>query len=789
MLYKKLKKYQLTFECILKKAKNWFFAPVLLITSLTVFVPFAPDMPGESLDPSWMFGVNQAVAQGLVFGKDIIFTFGPYSSIYTKAFNAATDHLMVWGGFYLGVSFFVVAYLNFKDSKWYLRVGLLLVLAGLMYSRDALFFFYPLLVGVFLFKVIAIDGGEHNSSKRWYGLLVIMFFPLGLLPLIKGSSLIPCLAMVVLVSTFLLKWRAWASLIVACISPILAMLLFWWLADQPLHGLPVYFKSMIPIISGYTEAMAISGRVGEWLLYVLGGVVLVGSIFVDAKGKLLDRLIITSMFFVVLFFAFKAGFVRHDGHAITSGTTILLVSLLALTLTFGTRGVFILISAFVVWGNIDAHYVQTSAKRFAYNVKATYLVSFDGLKERVLDEDKLGRDFAKSIAVLKLHGGFPLLEGTTDIYSFDQSYLIASGNKWNPRPVFQSYSVYTAGLVEKNKNHLLGKNRPDNIFFKLQPIDGRAPSLEDGASWPELISGYQPVGFINSYLLLKHRLSNMPYKMNVVENGVYSFGDKINLQAYDKPIFAKIYIKPTVLGSIFNVLFKPSKLIVTFVMNDGVKRRYRLVSKMAETGFLISPLIENTEEYGLLYVSPAYLDNKKVKSIIVSSKGLRFLWNTEFKVELLSMDYEPNHEYMRLYKFSQPVNEDAFQKISNADRCGGSIDSINGISPAPALFKTRFLLDVNGWLAKSVEKGELPDDVYLVLTDGVGKRLFIKTKSTQRSDVGIAFNKRSLDSSGYTVVADVSMLKGAYVMGLAYSDNGTLNICPQFNIPGFIRAD
>ena len=44
---------------------------VLLITTIAKFVPFSPAMPAAGLDPSWVFGLNQAVAQGLSFGKEI----------------------------------------------------------------------------------------------------------------------------------------------------------------------------------------------------------------------------------------------------------------------------------------------------------------------------------------------------------------------------------------------------------------------------------------------------------------------------------------------------------------------------------------------------------------------------------------------------------------------------------------------------------------------------------------------------------------------------------------------
>ena len=55
------------------------FAVVLLVTAIAVIVPLAPHMPTDGLDPSWVFGMNAAVAQGMAFGRDIVFTFDPWA--------------------------------------------------------------------------------------------------------------------------------------------------------------------------------------------------------------------------------------------------------------------------------------------------------------------------------------------------------------------------------------------------------------------------------------------------------------------------------------------------------------------------------------------------------------------------------------------------------------------------------------------------------------------------------------------------------------------------------------
>jgi hypothetical protein len=84
----------------------------------------------------------------------------------------------------------------------------------------------------------------------------------------------------------------------------------------------------------------------------------------------------------------------------------------------------------------------------------------------------------------------PVLSGTVDVYSNAQAAVFAHGLRWSPRPIFQSYQAYTGALAEMNRRHLLGPRRPDHLLVRIEPIDGRLPALEDGASWLDILERY-----------------------------------------------------------------------------------------------------------------------------------------------------------------------------------------------------------------------------------------------------------------------------------------------------------
>ncbi|MDX2347070.1 MAG: hypothetical protein QNK11_09395 [Legionella sp.] len=732
----------------------WMFLALLFITATCLFVPLLPVMPTDGHDPSWVLGMNHALAQGLNFGRDIIFTFGPYASIFTHAYHPTSDALMIWASLYLAIFFAIATYLNFKESKWYVKILLLITLAGIINSSDALLFFYPLLVGAYLFK-------SNTITIRSNLLLIALFLPFGLLPLIKGSLLVPCLGIIILSTLLLLLNKHWISAALTCITPIISALVFWMVSGQPLNALPAYFISMQPIIDGYTEAMSVrGGHIREIFLYLIATIVLLSAIIQDIKINFLKKVILFFMFLLILFVAFKAGFVRHDAHALHAAAMLLLTGLLITTVCNNNRHTFFAVLIAMTLGlAIVSSYQPINIIHIRNKLVFTYQSSWDALKFRIKNQEKLTHEFNNKIAMLHKKVDFPKFDGTTDIYSYDQSYLISSKNTWNPRPVFQSYSVYTPELIKQNKAHLLKNNAPDHLIFKVQPIDNRIPSLEDGASWPVIISHYEPINFKNNYLFLKKRATRSNYSESLLSKKTVRFNQVVVLPESNQPIFVKLKIEQSRLGKIVDILFKTTPLEIVVNLKNGSTRKYRIISGMTETGFLLSPIVENTTEFGLLYADSKYLTDKTVQSFLVHPEHGRRLWNNQYEVEFITMDIPKKSDVISLYKISEPKLKEPNFNLTKAKACDGRINTINYNTPAPIAFRATALLNINGWLAKP--------NAFLILSNQNNQTYIIKT--TQKT-------------AKYATTADISKLKGWYVLRLAYLENSTLNICPEFNI-------
>jgi len=773
---------------------NFISLGLLLVSVLAVFLQFSPHMPTMGLDPSWQFGMNYAISHGLSFGHDVVFTFGPFAPVYTGQYHPETYSLMQWGGLYLALAFWlgIAVFLNEISLTWV--VVFCFILLGMMIERDSLLLSLPLIIGLAVFK-INDDEQKCNNYYLMVGLLIYMFSALGLLTLVKGSMLIFSIAIIAISSLLFASNRKHLFAIICMVSPLVSILVFWVISGQTISNLPSYFTNIFPIISGYTEAMSSNGPLVEIIIYIIPGLLLLLSILLQKILENKNKLFLITVFSLFLFLGFKAGFVRHDGHALLPASAILIATMLLILTEHKVQGRLIgscVLLAVLCWGVIDAHYVKTSTQSVTDRIISKYSIFWYGLIKKGENIAHLDIQFKQAVDTIKKQMNFPEMDGSTDIYSYNQSALIASDILWSPRPILQSYSVYTPALAELNRKHLIGDSAPENIIFSVETIDSRIPSLDDGASWPELITNYKWIEIRDNFLFLQKREKfNNAQKLNSLISIKSTFGQKIVLPVSSKPIFMQVDIKKTFLGHILSILYKPEQLYIRVELQNGKESKYRLIANMARSGFIISPLIENTTEFSMLFGEKFLLNNKQVKAITISpvSGKNSWQWKSEYSIEFSELigpnSVEPSERY-NISRFSKGLTDKDLQSTGN---CTGSLDIINGrlASEAGEHFASG-LLNVNGWMAISIEEGVLPDSVYIVLTNKEQGSQYVKSLSSPRPDVGAYFKKTEMNGSGYKVMADVSTLNGLFELEIAIERDGKVMLCPQFKIPLRIKS-
>ena len=124
--------------------------------------------------------------------------------------------------------------------------------------------------------------------------------------------------------------------------------------------------------------------------------------------------------------------------------------------------------------------------------------------------------------------------------------------------------------------------------------------------------------------------------MQLLSKATHYLGERVLIPTKEHQVlFTEIEIQPTVLGRLATLLFKTAPLQATIELQNGTKKYYRINANMAKSTFMLSPLIENTQEFAMLYNNKELLQNKRVKDITVTSTQPRiWQWHHEYTIRI-----------------------------------------------------------------------------------------------------------------------------------------------------------
>jgi hypothetical protein len=444
--------------------------------------------------------------------------------------------------------------------------------------------------------------------------------------------------------------------IMALVMPVISVLFFWVYADQSLIHLRNYVVNLNQIISGYSDAMSFGGNWMDLFLFGLAGCSVLLAIFAEKPFSIKSHVFLLIIFGLLIFVAFKAGFVRHDIHVLIALETTLLAGLL-LPLVLKNRYIIpISLLVLIAWFIVSLNYRMMNYQTLHSRIPVVYKNAWEGAWARLTHKDRFLEDFNSSLLSIRRELQIPPLPGTTDIYSYNQAYLLASGNLWATRPVFHSYAAYNPTLLQINESYLRSARAPQNLLFRIETIDGRLPSLDDGLSWPTIINYYCFNDYIGPYMYFRRRspISHAPLpplQAETIYSAAHRLGDTVHIPNVNVPLFAEITLTPSAIGKAFSMVYKMPYLIMKLTLSDGVQRQYRLIPTMTMTPFLVSPLIKSTDDFRILAANESLHQLPVVKSIEIYSitpftslpaRWPDLLWNSAYTLKLST--FHPNQE-------------------------------------------------------------------------------------------------------------------------------------------------
>ena len=113
----------------------------------------------------------------------------------------------------------------------------------------------------------------------------------------------------------------------------------------------------------------------------------------------------------------------------------------------------------------------------------------------------------------------------------------------------------------------------------------------------------------------------------------------------------------TVRNTLANILYKTSNVVLLTKSVTGTVTMHKLIPEMAESGFLISPLIETTVDFGQMYASGHLLSDKKVvEFMICGTEGKSVTtrstqWNSEIEVIFTEADMSKVATKAQVYSY------------------------------------------------------------------------------------------------------------------------------------------
>ncbi len=576
---------------------------LLLWPALMIF----PYTLGTDLDASWQTTLVYARTQGWQFGRDLIFTWGPWGFLHNFVHlgDAAATVRLTWE--LLG--------------KLLLAVGLVAGSRALPPVRQTVFVVACVLcVPVFqdcaylLFITVAVLAvllrpGAHRAE------LLAFVTALAFLSQIKFTYALLAGAGVGLACAVQSYGRRWPAAALTGGGFVLAFLGWWLAAGQHPDNIVPYLRRSWEISTGYADAMSMD----ESLPVFLCGLTVLcfqGLLVWRVWRRQTDRVLATglALFLLVLWFlTWKHGFTRADGHVLSffllAVPATLAIPALCLPderrLWFDLAVIPCLAGLWFFDPALPAKLPGEALSRLRVNVVATYHSPTLPAAWRAEWERTRA---ANALPAIRQKVG----RASVDVFNYEQGFALLNGLNFSPRPVFQGYSTYTPRLAGRNLRHYQSAAAPEYLLWHHTSIDERFPTLDEAPLIAELPRAYREILTEGDFLLL-HRekpLPAVPLARELLQQQTVALGEFISVPAAPGgALWVQIFPHATKLGRLRALLYKPGLLTLTVEEVTGRQTTWRLLPRVAEGGFLLQPFLETQADFS------AYLRGRGLKQI------------------------------------------------------------------------------------------------------------------------------------------------------------------------------
>lgn len=572
---------------------------VALSTAALIFIGTFPAQFNAlriGVDESWIYAINHLPGSGFLFGRDIVFTYGPlgyllYPLDHSSNLNQAAVLWVIHQSLLVGL----MAYFYLQHRGIYGVIGFAVAYLFAL-GLGFLFEYRLLLLLVLLLAVHPTNALVWRSASLIAGILagVLLFVKLNI-----GLAAFLALG---------LGAAGWAYLRVVPPRQILTWLALPYFSTLALLSLPLldgtnnfvrWISRGSEILSGYSSSMALPLPSGVVPFAVLGITLL--ALTMVSIGRM-DRAAVFSLLplTAVVFVAFKHAFTRAEGRPFFG---VLVGALAVVLLRAPSRKAFayamVAAAFFVPFAIAGAHGRLDTGWISGFNPRPGWsgIVSLANLGKVRADlaaasYQNLQNDRLPDAVTARIQA----VHGDVDSIPVSLTFMEANGLRWKPNPLLQTYHGFTAELDRWTASHFLEEEAPDFLLYQWADIDARHPLLGQPAMWRSILANYglsvppHTFGTFGEIALLERRGAPVPLALRVVGRDRVGIGDWIEPPESPDLLFASIRFSPTILGRLSVLLWRIEPVEIDLQYADGRNLTFRILPETSENGLLMNYL-------------------------------------------------------------------------------------------------------------------------------------------------------------------------------------------------------
>ena len=561
--------------------------PLLVAGFITLPARFAAvGLPG--LDASWVWVVNRAAADGLVWGRDLVFTYGPLAWILEPLDLGV--HLVVANLIRAALHAAVVVVWIREVSRPGRRMSAVVVPVLLVVAWA----FQPtaeawIILAVLVVLHAVVDARHREATAVAAALAAVTPFLKLSLGVAAGAIGVGLVAWCALdrsrrqVLPTLLAGGLTGFLVAAALllrSP-------WTIRDWAWLSLE--------LASGYSEAASLIGATAPLVvglvLTVAMAVAAVAWRNVPSIGPFL------ALAALVTVLVFRVSFVRQDGSHQGQLLPWILLVLTALAALVPRGRLAIVIAAVagvvVVAGVASGVAPAPSLSRLGWSASTGggggrlvgRVADLGAVRERLA---AIGRD---RLEMLELPEAWRARLASAPVGTLPWQALWCPANElaWSPTPTVQLYAAHTEALDRWSARHYASDDAPDWILDEYVPVIQRHQALDAPATWLELWRRYEMVEAVTDApqtALLRRRPSPLTLEIREVGRTAVRLDDPDGepVPGSDHLLLAAIELSPSLSGRVRRLLWRVPPVFLLLEHASGRRTGYRLIPDTARSG-------------------------------------------------------------------------------------------------------------------------------------------------------------------------------------------------------------